>query len=57
MELKNFTYKGVDYKVDSVVELGENKFQIRTIDSKLFVVQYNEALFRWVISEADPPEG
>ncbi len=55
MELDSFTYKGVDYVIDSVVELGEKRFQIRTKDHKFFIVRYNEALFKWVICEVDPP--
>lgn len=55
MKLESFTYKGVEYQVGEIVKLGENRFQIRTTDNKSFLVQFNEALFRWVISEENPP--
>lgn len=53
MELESFTYNGVDYSVDEMIKLDENHYKIRTIDNKLFIFQYNEALFRWIITQIE----
>jgi hypothetical protein len=53
MELESFTYDGVDYSIEETVKLGENRYQIRTAENKLFIFQYNEALFRWIITEIE----
>jgi hypothetical protein len=51
MDLESFTHKGVNYIVEESVKLEENRYQIRTTDKKLFIFQYVEALFRWIITE------
>jgi hypothetical protein len=55
MELSSFTYHGVNYIVKSAIETGENRFQVRTTDNKLFILQFNKNLYQWVISEAKMP--
>lgn len=53
MNLKSFSYKGKDYVVDSVVKLGEYLFRVHTTDDKSFIFQFNQVLYRWVITEAE----
>lgn len=53
MELESFIYKGINYRVDKIVELRENCYQIRTLDHKIFIFQFNETLFRWIITETE----
>ena len=56
MDLKSFSYEGKDYVADSVIKLGEDRFRVHTTGNKSFIFQFNQALYRWVITEAGPQD-
>jgi hypothetical protein len=55
-ELKSFTYCGVDYQIEAVVEIGKMRYQIKTKDGRYFEIQYNDNIFKWVITEGHSPD-
>ena len=52
---KSFLWQGVEYEVKEIdkewLEPGERHFQVRTRDSKLFQLCYNETKDRWSLTE------
>ena len=54
-EPRSFQWEGVEYEVEEIerawLEPGERHFQVRTGDSKLFKLCYNETKNKWFITE------
>ncbi len=53
MEMRSFIYDRVEYQVKKVEKLngdsGEERFQVHTIDDKIFVLKYNPIVHQWTV--------
>jgi|WetSurMetagenome_2_1015567.scaffolds.fasta_scaffold37897_4 hypothetical protein len=55
-QISSFTYQGTEYQIEKVIELepenGNRCIKVTTKDNKQFKLVFNEAVFKWVVTES-----